>query len=505
MIAIYARQSVEKRDSISIEGQIEACQAEVKEVEYQVYEDRGCSGKTINRPAFTRLLEDIKIGMIQSVLVYKLDRISRSILDFSNLMEFFDAHQVSFLSMTEKFDTSAPIGRAMLSLCAVFAQLERETIQQRVEDAYWARSEKGFYMGGRIPYGFQKMPFQKDGIHTSCYQSVSEEAEQIQQLYSLYAKGNSLSEIERIFREKGIRKLRGSNWNPSRMSEILKNPIYVAADYSVYRYFKESGTLINNQPEEFCGIFGCYRYHRKDGRMELVLAPHRGIINASVWLCCQKRFTQKIFACTEKQKASSWLIGRVHCGNCGYALVVRYAKTKWRRYFVCSKKGRGCESGTTTVYTGALEEYLEEKIGRILEFWEDRFCNSKQERLEELEYKATLVQTERQIAELIEHQTDFAPQTLYYINRRISELDTLKRKLIQNHQEKIQNQSFKKKKVLLSLWKNSNLQQKQQIASLLLRDIQIADGIASVSWRVCDTTLFTIRGSTSHSARSLEF
>ncbi len=96
-------------------------------------------------------MRDIKRGLIAKVVVYKLDRISRSILDFANMMELFQQYNVEFVSSTEKFDTSTPMGRAMLNICIVFAQLERETIQKRVTDAYYSRSQRGFKMGGKSP------------------------------------------------------------------------------------------------------------------------------------------------------------------------------------------------------------------------------------------------------------------------------------------------------------------------------------------------------------------
>ena len=147
--AIYTRQSVDKMDSISIESQLEYCKYETRGNPYKSYSDKGYSGKNTNRPAFEEMLEDIKQGKISRVIVYKLDRISRSILDFANMMEVFAEHNVEFVSSTERFDTSTPIGRAMLNICIVFAQLERETIQKRVADAYYSRSKRGFYMGDR--------------------------------------------------------------------------------------------------------------------------------------------------------------------------------------------------------------------------------------------------------------------------------------------------------------------------------------------------------------------
>lgn len=151
--AIYARQSVDRADSISIESQIDICLHEIKEGEYQVYQDKGYSGKNTERPGWQALLADVRAGKIRRVITYRLDRISRSVLDFANIIEIFRQYNVSFSSTAEKFDTSHPIGNAMLMIVMVFAQLERETIQQRVMDAYRNRSEKGFYMGGRCRMG----------------------------------------------------------------------------------------------------------------------------------------------------------------------------------------------------------------------------------------------------------------------------------------------------------------------------------------------------------------
>jgi len=120
--AIYGRQSVDKKDSISIESQIEFCQYELKGESYREYTDKGFSGKNTDRPKFQELIRDIEQGLISTVIVYKLDRISRSIIDFARMMELFQRYNVEFVSATEKFDTSTPMGRAMLNICIVFAQ-----------------------------------------------------------------------------------------------------------------------------------------------------------------------------------------------------------------------------------------------------------------------------------------------------------------------------------------------------------------------------------------------
>ena len=144
-----------RQDSISIESQIDFCKYELKGGSCKIFKDKGYSGKNTDRPEFQRLLDEIRKGKVRRVIVYKLDRISRSILDFANMMELFQEYDVEFVSSTEKFDTSTPMGRAMLNICIVFAQLERETIQKRVTDAYYSRCLKGFHMSGQAPYGFR--------------------------------------------------------------------------------------------------------------------------------------------------------------------------------------------------------------------------------------------------------------------------------------------------------------------------------------------------------------
>ena len=123
--AIYARQSVEKLNSLSIEGQIDLCRRAAGK-ELRVYQDRGYSGKNTERPAFQSLLRDIQAGKIGKLYVYRLDRFSRSVADFGRLWEILQASHVEFVSVSENFDTTTPMGRAMLHIIMVFAQLERE-------------------------------------------------------------------------------------------------------------------------------------------------------------------------------------------------------------------------------------------------------------------------------------------------------------------------------------------------------------------------------------------
>lgn len=227
-------------DDISIESQFEFCRYELKGGEAKEYKDKGYSGKNIERPDFQRLLKDIRAGLIRRVIVYKLDRISRSIVDFAKLMELFKQYNVEFVSCTEKFDTSTPMGRAMLNICIVFAQLERESIQMRVQDAFYSRCAKGYYMRGRAPYGFDTEPIVMDGIKTK---RLVENAEMdyAELMYEMYAEPeNSYGDITRYFTENEIM-VYGKTLKRGFVGQLLRNPVYVQADMDIYEYFKAQG------------------------------------------------------------------------------------------------------------------------------------------------------------------------------------------------------------------------------------------------------------------------
>jgi len=198
--AVYARQSIDKKDSISIESQIEFCKYELKGGNCKEYKDKGYSGKNTDRPHFQELVRDIEKGLVKRVVVYKLDRISRSIIDFANMMELFQKYNVEFVSSTEKFDTSTPMGRAMLNICIVFAQLERETIQKRVTDAYYSRCVKGFHMSGKAPYGYILEPTVIEGVRTKMMVADPEAADRVRLMYEMYADPDtSFGDITRYF------------------------------------------------------------------------------------------------------------------------------------------------------------------------------------------------------------------------------------------------------------------------------------------------------------------
>ena len=220
MDAIYARQSVDKADSLSIQGQIDLCRREVSS-EYQVYEDKGYSGKNTDRPAFQRLMDDVEQGLIRKIVVYRLDRFSRSIADFGRLWEILKRHKVEFISINETFDTSTPMGRAMLNIIMVFAQLERETTAERVRDNYFQRAKLGSWPGGPAPYGFsiQKLPA-ADGRQVPAL-CPNEHAAVVERIFSAYAQPEAtLGSVARALNADEIPGPKRPTWDNVTLSRI---------------------------------------------------------------------------------------------------------------------------------------------------------------------------------------------------------------------------------------------------------------------------------------------
>lgn len=500
--AIYTRQSVDKMDSISIESQLEYCKYETRGNPYKSYSDKGYSGKNTNRPAFEEMLRDIKQGEISRVIVYKLDRISRSILDFANMMEAFSEHNVEFVSSTERFDTSTPIGRAMLNICIVFAQLERETIQKRVADAYYSRSKRGFYMGGRIPYGFEKVKTEIDGIKTSKYVPVPEEAEQIRLMYSLYAdEDNSLGDIIAYFNKNGIKHLRGGMWSAGRISEMLRNPIYVMADADVYDFFKSQGADIINPVSDYTGYNACYLYQgtvsktRKQLDLtdkEIVLAPHQGIISSGDWLKCRIRCLNNRQSTKTCKAATSWLVGKVKCGKCGYGLTIVKANTKWHRYFMCAAalatKKENCQGTGGTVYADVLEEYMLNAIrNKLSEFKTLSQKKKKQINPKINKNKIRMSEIENEINDLLSKVVGANAVLMQYINEHVESLDTERKKLQEENISLTCNQDKQNFDVISSHvqdWDNISFEDKQSVVNALIKVIHIADGKIEIMWNI---------------------
>lgn len=500
-IAIYARKSVFREDSISIESQIEMCEYEARGEHYTIYQDNGFSGKNTARPDFQRMISDIESNKISKVIVYKLDRISRSILDFAKMMDLFKKHNVDFISATEHFDTSSPMGRAMLNICIVFAQLERETIQQRVIDAYASRSKKGFYMGGRIPYGYKKIPTVIDGVKTSMLEINADEAQELQLIFSVYSKpAATLGDVLRELSMKGKSiNLRGSRWSTARLSEIMRNPIYVRADSGVYKFFKSNKTNIINPPEHFDGVHGCYLFkgenkNRKTWDLSghnLVVAPHEGFIESSVWLTCRNKLLSNHQIKITKPK-NSFLSGKVKCANCGYAMVIRKAKTKSGRYFVCTGRSEMhcCNKKLPTIYATEFEDLI---VNKIKEKIDSLTIAPTQENDSSVNLKITTLENnieliDKKIESLIGSIVGAEKVSMEYINKTIKRLDEEKRTYIEELENikmaKETNMDTKELSDVMQKWDELNFEDKVGVVNLLVNRILVSSEKIEIEWLV---------------------
>lgn len=498
--ALYGRQSVEKKDSISIESQLEFCRYETRGGKYEEYIDRGFSGKNTNRPDFERMMSDIEKGKIKRVIVYKLDRISRSILDFANMMETFQSYNVEFVSSTEKFDTSTPIGRAMLNICIVFAQLERETIQKRVTDAYYSRSRKGYYMGGRVPYGFKLEKTVIDGITTSCFVQDEEKMREIKQIYQWYADPDvTLGEVRRRLGAEAAAGVQVKNWCTPRISEVIRNPVYVKADIDVYNFFKSQGAILVNDVSSYIGTNGAFLYKGKDAdgkkkkqydleNREVVLAPHEGAIDSKIWLKCRMKIMNNRQSARTNKARRTWLAGKMKCKKCGYAYVVVKNREE-KRYLQCSgvRYAVKCKGSGRTIYAEQLEQYVYEEMRGVLAKLEYLAPENETPNKTIVDnYQMEIAEKDKEIEALLDKLATANTILIQYINKRVKELDESKsaiaEKILKMSSKDI-DQEIEKITDYIDKWDSISLDDKQRIVDILIKVIYIDEDIEIV-WNI---------------------
>jgi site-specific DNA recombinase len=237
--AIYTRVSTDQgldQEFNSLDAQREAAEAYIKSQAHEgwtclskTYDDGGFSGGSMERPALQQLLEDVKAKKLDIIVVYKVDRLTRSLADFAKLVELFDAHGVSFVSVTQSFNTTSSMGRLTLNVLLSFAQFEREVTGERIRDKFAASKKKGMWMGGVIPYGY-RLENRKLLVNPP-------EAEKVKLIFSLYLELKSLPKLavrlaalgilsrQRSYAEGKI--IGGLPFRTGGLSHLLSNRIYI--------------------------------------------------------------------------------------------------------------------------------------------------------------------------------------------------------------------------------------------------------------------------------------
>ena len=263
--AIYTRKSTTEgpeKEFTSLDAQRESSENYIQSQKHEGwsilpdrYDDGGFTGANTERPALRSLLNDIKQGKIDCVVVYKVDRLSRSLLDFSQLLEFFDKNNVAFVSVTQQFNTNTSMGRLTLNILLSFAQFEREIISERTKDKMGAARRRGQWMGGRPPFGYSRV--------NKKLVIVPEEAATIREMFKLYIENNSVFKVAEVLNERGLRtrpvKTRsgqncgGLKYGPSQVQHMVNNVLYIGkVDFGGQIYAGQQPAIIDEDTFNQC-------------------------------------------------------------------------------------------------------------------------------------------------------------------------------------------------------------------------------------------------------------
>lgn len=344
--AIYARQSLDKKDSVSIETQIEKCKKLCETENPLEYSDKGFSGKNTDRPDLQMLIKEIEKNKISKVIVYKLDRISRNITDFYKLYEIMKKHNCEFLSVKDKFDTETSTGRAMMGILVVFAQMERENTQLRVKDNYYHRIKDGRWAGGPAPYGYENARTDKN-IPT--LKPIDEEIKAVKLAFKTYADSpnTSLSKVGKILNEHGYKSRKRDAFDNITIARILQNPIYAVADKKLYKYYQIQKIQFINDEESWNGTTSASIVGKKPNNVNvrkytnmkeqsIYLTNIKGIIDSRTFIRVQNRLKEnQQITSANKPSVLKELAGKLKCKECGYALKSYSKSTNGMPYISC--------------------------------------------------------------------------------------------------------------------------------------------------------------------------
>lgn len=291
----------------------------------EIFEDAGKSGKNTKRPAFERMMDKVKAGQVSHVVVYKIDRISRNLIDFSIMYNEFKYHRVAFISLNEQFDTSSAMGEAMLKIVLVFAEMERKLTSERVTDVMIGRAQSGLWNGARVPYGWDWDDEKKCPVHSKV------EAKYVKQMYADYLNGGSSVSIAKSYNANKIPTKRGGEWTSKTIADVIRNPM----NKGDYRYnYRESARGRKKPQEEVIYIKGVFEplVSINDWEKANKLMDGRGFkMNSSGQIIMNKRCN--VFT------------GLIFCGKCGERYNVRSKDCRQGSGFrpssyACGKKSR---------------------------------------------------------------------------------------------------------------------------------------------------------------------
>ena len=341
--AIYTRKSVEdglEQEFNSLDAQRESAEAYIASQKAngwvcleKHYDDGGFSGGNINRPALKELLADAEAGLIDIIVIYKIDRLSRSICDFAELSKKFDKWNVAFVAVTQEINTSTSSGRMMLNILMTFAQYEREIIAERVRDKMAASRRKGKWVGGSVAFGYR--------VEDKKLLPEPVDAEIVRRIFRRFTEIQSPKQIAFELNRDGLRTKQGKLWATPYIYRVLNNRTYIG---------------------------------EVDYKGEICAGEHDGIIEPYLWERCQEilKSNDPIPDRTKCLETITPLKGLLRCGHCNSAMVPLYSNSRNRDkkyfYYHCDKDRKRAVSSCPVkqIPAGEIEKLVSTQLIRIL-------------------------------------------------------------------------------------------------------------------------------------------
>ncbi|MBQ9718496.1 MAG: recombinase family protein [Clostridia bacterium] len=398
---IYSRKSKFTGKGESIENQIELCRQYIRTHYSQeeaeaalLYEDEGYSGRNLDRPQFRKMMKDSVKNEFYAIVVYRLDRISRNIGDFAKLIEDLGERRIAFISIREQFDTSSPMGRAMMYIASVFSQLERETIAERIRDNMRELAKTGRWLGGVAPTGYESESVSRVSIdgkeRKSCkLRIIPEEIGTVKTIYAKFMETGSLTQVERYLLEKQIVTKRGNRFSRFAVKAILSNPVYMIADDAAYHYLTGHHIELFAERSDFDGVHGIMAYnrtqqepgktHRINSMEEWIVSVggHEGLIPGETWIGAQEMLElNKSKSYRRPHSSTALLSGILYCSDCGDYMRPKHSGRvnadgkPMYRYLCCTKERSRRKFCTMKNPNGSLLDSI--ILGEIKKYGRDK-------------------------------------------------------------------------------------------------------------------------------------
>jgi len=409
-IAIYSRKSKFTGKGESIENQIELCKNYIQTMygdsalaDIVIYEDEGFSGGNLERPKFKEMMATARAKNLRAVVCYRLDRISRNIGDFASLIEEFGNLGVSFISIKEQFDTSSPMGRAMMYIASVFSQLERETIAERIRDNMHELAKTGRWLGGQTPTGYASESVESvtiDGKTKKAYKLtlLPNEASVVSLIFDKFFETRSLTKTETFLINDGFKSKKGNYFSRFTLKLILQNPVYMIADEEAYNHLTENEASLFSDKADFDSVHGVMAYNRtvqKPGKAMKFLpmqdwivsvGKHKGLVPGKRWIETQNILEGNRSSSYRNPRSNVALLSSLlFCAHCGDYMRPKLTTRKnpnggYTYSYRCVMKDRSLRQACNNknINGNLLDQAIIDEIKKIAEEGSDFFRQYKE-------------------------------------------------------------------------------------------------------------------------------